>query len=81
MNGLALLSSEPRSTATGVAESTSSATPEVPDWVTETPDETEYWLGIRQPDADMEQLIDDITRDEYIALKAHLAKMRGYTKE
>ncbi len=53
------------------------APPEIPDWVTATPDETEYQLGVRQPDAEMEQLI-TVTRDEYLALKAHLAKMRGH---
>jgi hypothetical protein len=46
----------------------------IPEWVTEVPKETQYvltmWTG--------ENVDLDITRSEFIALKAHLAKMRGH---
>lgn len=53
----------------------------LPDWVTETRDELSYVLLITHDrsdgvDGSMEGL--DLTRDEYIALKRHLAEMRGY---
>jgi hypothetical protein len=45
----------------------------VPDWVEKTPD-IEYWM-----EAWLEQSLQEVplTREEYIALKRHLAKMRG----
>jgi hypothetical protein len=45
----------------------------VPDWARNTPD-VEYWM-----EAWLEQSLQEVplTREEYIALKRHLAKMRG----
>lgn len=54
------------------------AAPEKPDWVNETPDETTYDLTMYGDHGGSIQEI-DLARAEYIALKAHLAKLRGYT--
>jgi hypothetical protein len=53
---------------------------EVPDWVTETP---ELYSGYALTMEDESTWLQDVplTRAEYIALKAHLAKMRGYAAE
>jgi uncharacterized protein with PIN domain len=49
----------------------------LPEWVTKTMDETDYKLEIMCGCGDCNTEIVDLTRDEYIALKQHLAKMRG----
>lgn len=51
---------------------------EVWDWVTDTPPEETYSLTMFGAGGGGEQEI-DITRDEYINLKRHLAAWRGYT--
>jgi len=51
---------------------------EIPAWVTQTHPEHTYHLAMFQSNDDNVESI-DMTRDEYIALKAHLAAMRGYT--
>jgi hypothetical protein len=48
-----------------------------PDWVTETPDETTYSISMFDDGGVSVQNI-EITREEYCALKAHLAALRGY---
>jgi len=53
--------------------------PVVPDWLQTTPCEVEthYWLTmICSEESEGEQCV-DITREEFIALKEHLAEMRG----
>jgi hypothetical protein len=50
--------------------------PPAPEWVTRTP-EPGYNLTMFGADDDAAQDI-DLTRDEYEALKLHLAKIRGY---
>jgi hypothetical protein len=50
---------------------------EIPDWVEDTPADPSYSLAVFDNEGNMPQEI-DVTRDEYIALKRHLAAMRGY---
>lgn len=51
---------------------------EIPDWVTSTHPEHTYQLVVFESnDSGVEEV--GMTRDEYIALKHHLAAMRGYT--
>ena len=50
---------------------------ELPDWIDETPEECSYELTMFEGIGGQVQQI-DITRDEYLHLKKHLAKMRGY---
>src|ERR1043166_2560438 len=48
-----------------------------PDWVWSTPWEIEYSLSmINDGGEDTERI--DLTRDEYISIKHHLARLRGY---
>ena len=51
------------------------ATEPEPDWL-ETPDDMHYIMSM---DANVGEYLQevDLTREEYIALKAHLAKLRG----
>ncbi len=60
-------------------QSEQTAPREVPDWVTQT-HEIANWSGYFLHVLDDNTFEEDIelTRDEYIELKAHLAKMRGY---
>lgn len=51
----------------------------LPDWLTHTPDETIYSLTMFDGGGTAVQDI-EITRDEYLALKAHLANLRGYVE-
>jgi hypothetical protein len=48
----------------------------LPDWLTETPYECEYSLLMYGPDQNEQEV--HMARAEYIALKQHLAEMRGY---
>jgi hypothetical protein len=48
----------------------------VPGWAMKTPDEIEYYLEMYDPNSEPLQNI-LVTRDEFEALKKHLAKMRG----
>jgi hypothetical protein len=50
---------------------------EIPIWVTETLPELIYQLIVWEGDGSEGESV-DLTRNEYIALKAHLAAMRGY---
>jgi hypothetical protein len=51
--------------------------PELPDWATKTPADHLYSLSMfENSDASIEEV--HVSRDEYIALKAHLAALRGY---
>jgi hypothetical protein len=50
---------------------------EIPDWVNDTPDEFTYDMSMWDPGGTTEENI-DISRDEYIALKSHLAALRQY---
>jgi hypothetical protein len=54
-----------------------SAPTERPEWL-DTPSDYLYILMMSDGDAQTPQEINDITREEFIALKVHLAKMRGY---
>ena len=50
----------------------------IPDWVKETPADHLYTLTMfENSDAGIEEI--QMSRAEYIALKAHLAALRGYT--
>ena len=51
---------------------------EIPAWVEDMPLAPDFNLTMYDHYGGAEQEI-DLTRDEYIALKAHLAAMRGYT--
>ena len=56
---------------------------ELPEWVKETPEPMEPWPPFSMISQEMEgEFLQDIelTREEYIALKAHLAKLRGYVQ-
>lgn len=53
---------------------------EVPEWATTTPEEIDYYLEMYDPNDEALQHV-DLTRDEFIALKEHLAKMRGFLPE
>ena len=53
---------------------------ELPDWLTSTPMELEYSLAVKHPNHDFDEAeVQEvrITRAEYIALKLHLAQLRG----
>jgi hypothetical protein len=50
----------------------------VPDWVNDTPPDNEYCLMIMSEFTTTTPQAIDLSRDEYIALKAHLAALRGY---
>ena len=52
--------------------------PDLPEWLTETPLDTEYWLAMYQGgiDADKCQTI-ELSRREYLLFKVYLAKLRG----
>lgn len=52
--------------------------PKIPLWATETPNEQAYSLVMSDSGGDSAEEL-DLTRDEYNALKRHLAAMRGYT--
>jgi hypothetical protein len=49
---------------------------ELPAWTTETP-VIEYCLQMEGPGGDHLEAVYDLTREEYIALKAFLARRRG----
>jgi hypothetical protein len=51
------------------------AKPAKPDWLDETPRETEYLLLMNDGAGESQQEI-DMTREEFIALKRHLATIR-----
>jgi hypothetical protein len=53
------------------------ATESAPDWVFSTPEESEYELEMFNNGGDTDESI-TISRDEYIAAKHLIAKMRGY---
>ena len=61
------------------ARSATKPATELPEWVTKTMPEPDYVLEMacRCGDCNTESV--DLTRDEYLALKLHLAKLRGYT--
>jgi len=48
----------------------------VPEWATETPDADYYQLVMWRGDGNTAETV-EMTRDEYITLKKHLAKQRG----
>ena len=48
-----------------------------PDWL-ETPDEAAYAMGMLDHEGGTVQDV-EMSRDEYIALKEHLAKLRGFS--
>jgi len=48
----------------------------LPDWATTTPCEQEYELSMWDSDEAVQNI--HMSRDEYLALKAHLANLRGY---
>jgi hypothetical protein len=49
---------------------------EGPDWVTETPEDITYELGMTDTTEYLQEI--RLSRDEYIALKARLAELRGF---
>jgi hypothetical protein len=49
----------------------------LPAWATKTEDEIAYCLQMEDSGGEHLEAIYDLTRAEYIALKAHLARMRG----
>jgi len=55
--------------------------PVVPAWVTETPEPEEtcspFVLIVRDPEGEHLQVV-DVTETEFVALKRHLARLRGY---
>jgi len=59
-----------------MADTRDNNSPERPKWIDQTPDETSYVLTMYSNEGDAAQEV-DITRDEYIELKAHLARIRG----
>jgi len=52
----------------------------IPDWVTETPDDVSYNLAMFGDEGAAVQDI-PLTREEFIELKRRLAELRGYTAE
>ena len=62
------------------APETPASPPEVPDWATETPDEITYRIQMTEWCTGNNEDIQTIglTRSEFISLKRHLAKMRGF---
>lgn len=76
MSGIALLNSEPRRPRRKPAPAPT--VQEIPEWVTETPEPfTPFQLIAQESNGDVTQGI-ALSRDEYIACKAVVAKMRGY---
>jgi hypothetical protein len=51
----------------------------VPEWVNGTPNDITYSLTMYRSDGSPAQDISDLTREEFCALKQHLAAMRGFT--
>ncbi len=49
-----------------------------PDWLEDTP-QLDYILTIETPSDEFYAQKIEVTKEEYIALKGRLAKMRGYT--
>lgn len=61
------------------ADNEATAAAEVPDWVTETPDESSYNLTMYDEyGASIQQI--ELSRDEYESLKQHLAIHRGHVQ-
>jgi hypothetical protein len=52
--------------------------PSTPRWVTHTPDPMGYGLFMTTPNAHTEGQDIELSREEFLALKAELAKIRGY---
>jgi hypothetical protein len=65
---------KPETTPAAAPVSVPQPAPEVPDWANDTPYETLYTIEMWQQEI-VETI--DLTRAEYIALKQHLATMRG----
>jgi ribosomal protein L7/L12 len=64
------------------AGATVEVSPYRPDWIDDTPDELNYCLLMEQNDGDCERLQEvSLTRQEFIGLKQHLARLRGYKVE
>lgn len=66
----------PNETEPAQAPSVAPGQTEIPDWVTETPEEMTYFLEMENPSGNWLQEI-PLSRAEYVTLKAHLARMRG----
>lgn len=58
----------------------SKPTMEIADWVNDTPPDNEYCLMITSESTALTPQSVDLTRNEYIALKRHLAALRGLGK-
>jgi large subunit ribosomal protein L7/L12 len=64
------------------AGATVEVTPYRPDWIDNTPLELEYTLLMEQGDGDCERLQQIVlSREEFISLKQHLARVRGFQVE
>jgi hypothetical protein len=59
-------------------EPTTQETANAPDWVNETPDDTEYLVTMHDQEFQPEQQV-NLTRGEFIRLKRWLAALRGYS--
>ncbi len=76
----ALPQTEPAAAAPAVSAQPAAPSTEsrpVPDWVTETPDETTYCLTMFDGSGGQSESV-ELVRAEYIALKTYLAVARGY---
>ena len=65
---------KPKTTSAAKA---SPAASELPDWLTAPDPESMYQLSFRSEQCDLEPLI-ELTRSEFIALRHHLAELRGH---
>ena len=62
-------------------EDAASAEEQIPDWVNETPDDYAYDLTMYEGGGSVSGQDISLTRDEFVALKQHLAVMRGYLED
>lgn len=68
---------EPKSRASK-ATAANAARTQLPEWVTRTPDPMGYGLFMTTPNTHTEGQDIELSREEFVALKKELAKMRGY---
>jgi len=57
---------------------TTKAAPELPEWLVETPLDTDYWLLMHQGGIDTDRCQEiELSRREYLLIKVYVAKLRG----
>ena len=68
----------PKSAKPAAKLQTTKAAPELPEWLVETPLDTDYWLLMHQGGIDTDRCQEiELSRREYLLIKVFLAKLRG----